>query len=364
MLPAPAGAAGPGGANVQLISRRGVDLYLRKLTYPIVGALVVAVTGILASSAVASGSLTGAGSTLVAPIEAEWAQAFQAKYGDTVTYSPVGSGTGIADISQRLVDFGASDAPMTSSQAAGCHGCYQIPWALSATGMGFHLSGVRRLRLTGPVLAGIYLGQITNWSDHRITSLNKGVHLPNLKITPVFRSDGSGDTYAFTNYLSDVSGTWKHRVGYATSVGFPSGVGGKGNSGVTSILESTNGAIAYVAVSYLIAHSLPAAALKNAAGRFEYPNLANIEDAAKTVRHVPSNNALHIVNPGKKARIAYPISTFTYAIVPASTSSASLLRSFVRYAIGPGQAFASALDFAPLPGVVLRAAKRTVSKVH
>jgi phosphate transport system substrate-binding protein len=325
--------------------------------------VIAAAFSVFTGTAFAAGSLTGAGSTLVAPIEAEWAQAFAAKYGATVTYNPVGSGTGIADISHRLVDFGASDAPMTPSQSAGCGGCYMIPWALSATGVGFHISGVGRLRLTGSLLAGIYLGQITNWSDSRIRALNKGSRLPNLRITPVFRTDGSGDTYAFTNYLTDVSGQWRHRVGFATSVGFPAGVGGKGNSGVTQILESTNGAIAYVAVSYLIAHSLPAAAIKNAAGRFEYPNLNNIENAAKTVKHVPSNNAMHIVDPGRRARIAYPISTFTYAIVPSATSKASLLKSFIRYALGPGQAFGPGLDFAPIPGVVLRAAKGTVNRI-
>lgn len=339
-------------------------MYRRKLLCLTVAAVAAAVFNVFTGTALASGSLVGAGSTLVAPIEAEWAQAFDAKYGDTVTYSAVGSGTGITDISNRLVDFGASDAPLTSSQAAGCRGCYMIPWALSATGVGFHISGVGRLRLTGSVLAGIYLGQIKNWSDSRIRALNRGVHLPNLRITPVFRTDGSGDTYAFTNYLSDVSGQWKRRIGYATSVGFQAGVGGKGNSGVTQILESTNGAIAYVAVAYLIAHSLPAAAIKNGAGRFEYPNLANIENAAKTVKHVPAGNALHIVDPGRAARIAYPISTFTYAIVPSSTPKASLLRAFVGFALGPaGQAFGPALDFAPIPGVVLRAARSTVNRI-
>ncbi|HEY1510054.1 MAG TPA: phosphate ABC transporter substrate-binding protein PstS [Solirubrobacteraceae bacterium] len=316
-----------------------------------------------ASALAAGGTLTGAGSTLVAPIEAEWANAFDAKTGSSITYSAVGSGTGIKDISSRLVDFGASDAPMTPTQAITCHSCWQIPWALSATGVGFNLHGVRRLKLSGPVLAEIYLGQITNWSDARIARLNKGTHLPNLTITPVFRSDGSGDTYAFTNYLSEVSSAFRGKVGFATTVSFPKGVGGNGNSGVTSVLESTNGSIAYIAVSYLIAHSLPAAAIQNAAGRFEYPNLVNIENAAKTVKHVPGNNELHIVNPPKRAKIAYPISTFTYAIVPQSAPNGDLLKQFITYAIGPGQSFGPGLDFAPIPKVVLNAAKRTIAKI-
>lgn len=296
---------------------------------------------------------------------AEWATSFQSQTGNTVNFSAVGSGTGTKDISSRLVDFGASDAPLTSSQASGCGGCFQIPWALSATGVGFHISGVGgRLHLTGSVLAQIYLGQITRWNDCRVTALNRGVHLPNLKITPVFRSDGSGDTYAFTNYLNDVNGSWAHRIGYGTSVSFPTGVGGKGNSGVTAILESTNGAIAYVAVSYLIAHQLPAAAIRNAAGRYEYPNLANIENAAQTVHGVPGNNELHIVNPPRSARIAYPISTFTYVIVPANATQGGLLRQFIGFAVGSGQAFGPRLDFAPIPGVVLRAAERTINQIH
>jgi phosphate transport system substrate-binding protein len=325
----------------------------------VLGALTVTPAGAMGAT------LTGAGSTLVAPLEAEWANTFDGQTGNTVTYNPVGSGTGIKDITSRLVDFGASDAPLTSTQAASCNGCLMIPWALSATGVGYHLNGVGRLRLTGPVLAGIYLGQITNWNDSRIRSLNPGVHLPNLAITPVFRSDGSGDTYAFTNYLAEVSGSWRSRVGFATTVSFPKGVGGSGNSGVTAVLESTNGSIAYIAVSYLIAHKLPAAALKNAAGKFEYPNLANIENAAQTVKHVPASNELHIVNPSKRARIAYPVSTFTYAIVPSSAPQGALLKQFISFAIGrKGQAFGPALDFAPIPKVVLNAAKRAINNIH
>lgn len=328
----------------------------------VMGALACAMCSVPAT-ALASGALTGAGSTLVAPLEAEWAQGWEsANPGDTVTYSAVGSGTGISDITQRLVDFGASDAPMTSSQYSAC-GCHQIPWALSATGIGFNIRGVRHLKLSGSVLAQIYLKQITNWDSSAIAKLNKGTHLPNLAITPVFRSDGSGDTYAFTNYLSKVSGTWSHSVGYGTSVSFPGGVSGKGNSGVTSVLQSTNGAIAYIAVSYLIAHQVPAAAIENAAGRFEYPNLANIENAGLTVKHVPTNNALSIVDPGKKAKIAYPISTFTYAIVPTDPKQGSLLKSFVQYAIGRGQAFGENLDFAKLPKDVLSADKRSAGEI-
>jgi phosphate transport system substrate-binding protein len=314
----------------------------------------------LTGTASAAGSLTGAGSTLVAPIMSNWIADYKSRAGVDITYGAVGSGAGIAQISARTVDFGASDAPLTPSQAGTCNNCVQIPWALSATGVGFHISGVGRLKLTGPVLAAIYLGQITTWNDPRIQALNKGVRLPNLKITPVFRSDGSGDTYAFTDYLSRVSGTWRSKVGFATSVSFPAGVGGKGNDGITAVVSSTDGAIGYISVSYLIAHGLGAAALKNAAGKFEYPNLKNIQNAARSVKSVPASNELHIVNPSKKYKVAYPLSTFTYVIVPHGSPKKDLLAGFISYVIGAGQKFGAALDFGTLPKVVKNADLRSV----
>jgi phosphate transport system substrate-binding protein len=316
----------------------------------------------LTATAGAAGTLSGAGSTLVAPLEAEWAQGFQSKTGNVVNYAVVGSGTGIKDIQGNLVDFGASDAPLTPTQLAGCSGCVQIPWALSAVGVGYNLPGVSKLKLTGRVISRIYLGQITNWDDPQIAALNKGKHLPNLAITPVHRSDGSGTTYAFTNYLSDINSQFKSQVGYATSVNFPTGVGGNGNAGVTAVLQSTQGAIAYAEVAYLISHQLPAAAVKNKAGKYEYPNLPNIENAAQTVHHVPSSNEMHIVDPPSKAKIAYPISTFTYAIVHQGATQAALLKQWILYAMGPGQAFGPALDFAQIPKVVLNAGKATVAR--
>jgi phosphate transport system substrate-binding protein len=341
---------------------KGFAFRRRNLIGLTAAALAISATTGLTTSALAAGTLNGAGSTLVAPLEAEWASAFANKTGNTVNYQAVGSGTGITDITQRLVDFGASDAPLNPTQAAACNSCVQIPWALSATGVGFHIDGIgHKLDLTGSVLAKIYLNQITNWNDPAIKKVNKGVNLPNLKITPIFRSDGSGDTYAFTNYLSDVSGAFKSQVGFSTSVSFPTGVGQKGNSGVTAALESTNGGIAYIAVSYLIAHSIPAVAIKNAAGKYEYPNLKNIESAAQTVKHVPGNNELHIVNPPKSAKIAYPVSTFTYAIVPHGAQQAGLLKQFVKYALTSGQHFGAALDFAPLPKIVRSAANSAVN---
>src|SRR5690242_15807318 len=198
--------------------------------------------GVTSVASAQGGSLTGAGSTLVAPLMQRWASEYNATKGVQVVYGAVGSGAGIAQITARTVDFGASDAPLTPEQAAACNGCVQIPWALSATGLGFSIPGVKKLNLTGPILAGIYFGKITNWNDAKIKKANPKAKLPNLAITPVYRSDGSGDTYAFTNYLSKVSKSWKNEVGYATSVGFTHGVGAKGNSGVTNTVATTPGA--------------------------------------------------------------------------------------------------------------------------
>jgi phosphate transport system substrate-binding protein len=313
------------------------------------------------STAAASADLTGSGSTLVAPLMSSWISGFEARIGVKVTYSSVGSGTGISQITARTTDFGASDAPLTPEQAEKCNGCVQIPWGLSATGVGFNVPGVKKLKLTGTILAGIYLGKITKWNDPKIKKINKGTHLPALPITPVYRSDGSGDTYAFTNYLSRVSSAWKKTVGPpATSVGFPAGTGGKGNSGVKAVVQSTKGAIGYISAAYLIAANLHAAAIQNQAGLYELPNLKNIASAASTVKRVPASNAVSIVNPPKRAKIAYPISTFTYAIVPHDAKDKGELQQFVNYAVTQGQKYGAALDFAPLPKVVLAAAKRAI----
>jgi phosphate transport system substrate-binding protein len=331
---------------------------------------LLAVTGMVAcmsaiSTAAASANLTGAGSSLVAPLMGNWISGFEAHTNGAVkvTYGSVGSGAGIAQITGRTVDFGASDAPLTPEQAAACNGCVQIPWALTATGIAFHLKGVNKLNLTGAVIAAIYFGKITKWNDPKIKALNPGVKLPGVTITPVFRSDGSGDTYAFTNYLSKESPAWKKSVGYSTSVGFPAGVGGKGNVGVSAVVGATEGAIGYISASYIVAAGFKAAALRNAAGNYEYPNLKNISAAAEMVKKVPANNELHIVSPPKKYSTAYPLSTFTYCIVPHGAPQKSVLSEFILYNMTTGQKYGPALDFAPLPKVVLTAAKTTLASL-
>jgi phosphate transport system substrate-binding protein len=328
-------------------------------------AVALTATGMasVGTAGASAAGLTGAGSTLVAPLMANWISGFEIKEGIPVKYGAVGSGTGIAQITARTVDFGASDAPLTPEQAAACNGCVQIPWALSATGIGFNLPGVKKLNLTGKILAGIYFGKITQWNDAKIKQVNPGVKLPGLTITPVYRSDGSGDTYTFTQYLSKISPAWRSEVGFATTVGWKAGVGAKGNSGITATVVKTPGAIGYISASYLIAAGLGAAAVQNTAGNYTVPNLKNIEEAASVVKSVPASNAISIVNPPKKAAKAYPISTFTYAIVPHNAPQKGFLQQFLNYAVTKGQVYGAALDFAPLPKVVLTAAKKAIGSL-
>jgi phosphate transport system substrate-binding protein len=313
------------------------------------------------AGALASSGLTGTGSSVVAPLIAEWSAAFGAFFGTPISYDPAGSLAGITAVSSRTVDFGASDAPMTSAQRSTCGGCYQIPVALGALGIGYHVDGLNsKLRLSGTLLAEIYQGQITRWNDPRIRALNPGASLPNLRVVPIY-TGAAGSTYTFTTYLSKVSTSWRHRVGSGLSVSFPTGVPAD-NATVSALLQSTNGAVAYVGASYLIAERLPAAAIENSAGQFEYPNLSEIESAARTVKHVPAGNAIDIVDPPKGARSAYPIATFTYMIVPANDTHKSLLERWLAYALGPGQAFGESLDFATIPSIVLRASNATASQ--
>src|SRR5207244_3905362 len=194
-----------------------------------------------------------------------------------IAYSPIGSGGGIAAITARQVDFGASDAPLSSDQFAACKGCVQIPWALSATSIIYNLDGVPNdLHMTGPVLARIYLGQIKKWDDPAIQKLNSKVNLPSSEITPVYRSDNSGTSYNFTDYLSAVSPAWKSKVGVGVNANWPAGQGGKGSSGVAGVVSNTKGAVGYVDIAYALKNHLKFMAVKNASGVFTTPGLRGI----------------------------------------------------------------------------------------
>src|SRR5581483_8191050 len=200
-----------------------------------------------------AGTLTGAGSTFVAPLVSLWQADYARKTGVQIAYSPVGSGAGIAAITARQVDFGASDAPLSPEQLQACNGCVQIPWALSATAVIYNLKGVpNNLHLTGAVLARIYLGQLRKWNDPAIRALNPKISLPATDITPVYRSDNSGTTYNFTDYLSAVSPDWKKRIGRGVNANWPAGQGGRGSSGVAGIVSNTQGALGYVDVAFAL----------------------------------------------------------------------------------------------------------------
>jgi len=330
-------------------------------------ASVLAACGSSSPSTSASGSadtLVGAGSTLVAPLVSQWQPEYDKKAKVAVTYGAIGSGGGIEQITARTVDFGASDAPLSESQFKEAKEVVQIPWALAATVIAYHLEGApNQLKLTGPLLAEIWEGKVTSWNAPAIAALNPGVTLPATKITPIHRSDGSGDTFALTNYLSQISPEWKAKIGKGTEVPFPVGVGAKGNSGVGGAISSTNGSIGYIAIAYVLANKFDYALIKNAAGNYPVPGIPSISAAAKALTTVPPDNELSIVNPPVSAPAAYPISTFTYAIVPLKSPKASTLKPFLKWAITEGQQYGPKLDFAPLPQLVVAADDATIEKI-
>ena len=330
--------------------------------------LAAALAAVAAATARTSDTtITGAGSTFVSPLVSTWTPAVGEAFGYNLQYSAVGSGAGIAAVTNRQVDFGASDAPLSPDQATACKGCVQIPWALSATSIAYNVPGAPvHLKLDGKTISKIFLGQITTWNDPAIAALNKGANLPNLKITPVFRSDGSGTSYNFTDYLSAVNGEWKNKIGVSTQPAFPAGVGARGSGGVAGVVSRTEGAVTYVDVAFALKNHIRFAAVRNAAGKFLFPSLRRITAAAEAFTKVPANNEMHIVNPSKKAALAYQISTYTYVIVPQQTSHAAELRKLIFWALTQGQKsqFTAKLLFAPLPKPVLVASEKTLKSVH
>jgi phosphate transport system substrate-binding protein len=334
----------------------------------LIAAVGVGLLGVAAAGAKNTDTtITGAGSTFVAPLVSVWTPAVGTAFGYSLQYSAVGSGAGIAAITNRQVDFGASDAPLSPDQATACKGCVQIPWALAATSVAYNVPGAPvHLRLDGATIAGIFLGQITNWNDAAIAKLNPGANMPDLKITPVFRSDASGTSYNFTDYLSAVSPTWKSKIGNSTQPSFPAGVGAKGSGGVAGVVKNTPGAVTYVDVAYALTNHIKFAAVKNAAGKFLYPSLRRMGAAAAAFPKVPANNEMHIVNPPKSAPLAYPICTYTYVIVPQQTPHAAELRKLIFWALtqGQGSQYTAKLLFEPLPKPILTASEKTLKTIH
>jgi phosphate transport system substrate-binding protein len=350
--------------------RKEFALRFKKLASVSAATLVAGCVLGLGSAAASAASLKAEGSTLVAPLAAEWIAAWDSATGNTVTYTADGSGAGYKGVANRLDDFGASDAPLSAYSTPACNSCVQIPWALSATGVSYNIPGLRlrrgkALHLTPTVLAQIYLGSITNWGDPRIVRLNKGVGGLSGTITPIWRNDASGDSFAFSSELSAVSGSFRNSVGPSTQPAFSKGVGAKGNSGMAATLASTSGGIAYISVAYLLANSLPAAAIQNNAGNYAVPNLNAIENAASVFHSVPGGNQLTIVNPSRRAKNSYPISTYTYVMVPTNAPQGGLLQQFIGYALSKaGQSLGPRLGFAPLPKAVLNADRVTLSGVQ
>jgi phosphate transport system substrate-binding protein len=339
------------------------------LTTVLVVVLAALVSSLAATGAFARSSgatLTGAGSTFVAPLVAQWTPAVGSALGDDLQYSGIGSGGGVAAITSRTVDFGASDAPLTSDQFAACKGCVQIPWALSATAIIYNLDGAKNLlHMNGATLAKIFSGQITQWDDPAIRKLNNGVNLPSTKIATVHRSDNSGTTYNFTDYLSSASSSWKSKYGTGVSVNWPDGTGSRGSAGVAASVSQTPGSIGYVDVAYALKNHLKFFAMQNKSGTYATPGLKGILAAASSdQKPTAGTNELSIVNPPKKFRLAYPISTYTYVIVPASTSKAADLRKFLFWAVTKGQSYGPKLLFQPIPKSVLVVAEKSIAKIH
>ena len=315
--------------------------------------------------------LNGAGSTFVSPLVSVWTPALGSAFDYTIQYSPIGSGGGIQAITNRSVDFGASDAPLTPDQFTACNGCVQIPWALAGTAIDYNIPGLvvpknTNLHLTGSVIAKIYMGQITDWSDPAVKALNPKATIPSVKITPVYRTGNSGTTYNFTDYLSAVSSSWKSQLGTGQSVNWPAGTGANGSAGVAGDVANTPGAVGYTDTAFAIANHLHFASIQNAAGHWVNPSIRNIVAAGGAVKSVPANNELHIVNPPKSLPTAYPIATYTYIILPTKSANAGALRKMVFWALTQGQAakYTAKLWFAPIPKVVLVASEKTLKQVQ
>ena len=312
------------------------------------------------SNAVPSGvALTGAGATFPNPIYTKWFDAYARQTGVRINYQSIGSGGGIRQFTEGTVDFGATDGPMTDEQIAAVSGnVLHVPTVLGADVVTYNLPalGQTRLRLDGEIIADIFLGKIRKWNDPRIAALNPNVSLPGDDILVVHRSDGSGTTFIFTDYLSKVSPEWQQKVGAATSVSWPTGLGGKGNEGVTQQVKQTPGTIGYVELIYAISNGLPYADVRNASGNFIEPSLNSVSAAAATGQLAADTDfRISITNPAGEA--AYPIASFTWLLVRpenADTTEARLIKDFITWMISPeAQRMAADLHYAPLPMPVI-----------
>lgn len=304
-----------------------------------------------ASSATAQ-QITGAGSTFVYPVLSKWAAEYNKQKSVQVNYQSIGSGGGIAQIKAGTVDFGASDAPLTPD-ALHAAGLAQFPIVIGGIVPVVNLPGVKpgELKLTGELLADIYLGRIKKWDDAAIAQANPGMKLPNQAIYVVHRSDGSGTTYNFVDYLSKISPEWKSKVGIGTSVAWPTGIGGKGNEGVAAYVERIKGAIGYVEYAYVIQNKMTYAMLRNAVGDYIAPSTASFQAAAASAdwSKVQDFDLVMTDAPGKGA---YPIAATTFILMhtnPKNSLAAKTAIAFFTWSLDHGQNLASSLDYVPLP---------------
>ena len=305
-----------------------------------------------AAGASAGVDLNGAGATFPQPIYNKWFSDYATKTGVKINYQSIGSGGGIRQLSEQTVDFGASDSPMSDEEIAKAKGgpVMHIPTVLGAVVITYNLPGVTQpLRLTGDVIADIYQGRITKWNDARIATLNAGVPLPGSDIIVVHRSDGSGTTFIFSDYLAAVSPGWASSPGKGKELQWPTGIGAKGNEGVAGQVKQTPGAIGYVELAYAKQNNLPAAHVRNAAGQFVAPTIESISASAGTL---PANTDYRVSIVNAPAAGAYPISSFTWLLVYRNSTDANKtkkLTDFLKWALTEGEQSAAALDYAPLP---------------
>jgi phosphate transport system substrate-binding protein len=332
--------------------------------------LVVLMGCTAAASLAGAQNINAAGATFPAPIYQKWFEEFHQAHGSVqINYQSIGSGGGIKQLTAGTVDFGASDMPMKDDQIAAItkYHVLHFPTVLGGVVPTYHVEGVSSdLKFSGPVLADIFLGKITKWNDPALIKLNPGVKLPNADITVVHRSDGSGTTFVWTNYLSKVSPEWKTKVGENTSVSWPVGLGGKGNEGVAGQVQQTPNSIGYVELIYAIQNKMSFGAVQNAAGKFLKANLDTVTAAAAgAAKDMPDDFRVSITNaPGANA---YPISTFTWLLIPGKIEDAGkkkAVQDFLHWMMTSGQKDCAGLSYAPLPKSVVAKEEQQVAKIH
>jgi phosphate transport system substrate-binding protein len=315
-------------------------------------------------------SLTGAGATFPAPIYQKWFNDYQSIGNVQINYQPIGSGGGIKNVTEGVVDFGASDGPMTNEQIKAFqdkHGSpvLHFPTVLGAAVPTYNVPGINQpLKFTPEALAGIFLGKITTWNDPQIGKANPGLKLPATKILVAHRSDGSGTTYCLTDYLSKISPDWASKVGKNTSVNWPVGVGGKGNDGVAGIIKQQEGSVGYVELIYAIKNHLAYGLVKNKAGEFVKADLTSVSAAAAGVA-MPDDFRVSITDA--EGKTAYPISTFTWLLIPQKISDGEkkkAITGFLKWAITKGQNEVEALQYAKLSSAVVAKEEKAIAKIQ